>query len=57
MISFKFSVSNDLGNGCRTIHQVDCVVEDIEEALERGTESATLIRAFSEAFTEEWERE
>jgi hypothetical protein len=57
VISFRFSVQNDIGGGCTTIHQVDCVVSDIEEAIERGRESAVLIRAFSDAFTEEWESE
>lgn len=55
MISFKFSVYNDIGSGCKTTHQIDCLVTDIEDAIERGTEAAVLIRAFSEAFTEEWQ--
>lgn len=55
MIAFKFSVTNDIGGGCHTEHQIDCVISDIGEACEKGAEAAVLIRAFSESFTEEWE--
>lgn len=49
MISLKFRVSNDLGQGARTEHEVELVVSE-ETATEKGEEAARIIAAFSAAF-------